>query len=106
MLIDATDRDPSAATVSGAGGTDALDPLLGASRAALLRDLVRPRTTSELATRHNLAVGTVSGHLSILANARLVSAHRRGRRVYYLRTPLGSLLVDVRREGGTPSGRD
>jgi len=96
MLIDGRDLDHSAEPRPGAGtgGSDALHALLGASRAALLRDLVRPRTTSELATRHGLAVGTVSGHLSILAQTRLVSAHRRGRRVYYLRTPLGSLLVD------------
>jgi len=101
MLIDARDLDHRGEVRHGApgGGTDALQALLGASRAALLRDLVRPRTTSELAARHGLAVGTVSGHLSILAQTRLVSAHRRGRRVYYLRSPLGSLLVDARREG-------
>ena len=93
------DHSAEAGPMSGTGAGDALHALLGASRAALLRDLVRPRTTSELATRHGLAVGTVSGHLSILAQTRLVSAHRRGRRVYYLRTPLGSLLVDA------PDGR-
>jgi DNA-binding transcriptional ArsR family regulator len=103
MLIDARDLDHAAEAGprAGTGGTDALHALLGASRAALLRDLVRPRTTSELATRHGLAVGTVSGHLSILAQTRLVSAHRRGRMVFYLRTPLGSLLVDAPPEAGS-----
>ena len=47
---------------------------MGASRAALLRDLARQRTTTELAGRHGLAIGTVSEHLSILANAQAVGA--------------------------------
>jgi DNA-binding transcriptional ArsR family regulator len=105
MLIEARDLDhpAEAGPRAGSGGTDALQALLGASRAALLHDLVRPRTTSELATRHGLAVGTVSGHLSILARTRLVSAQRRGRKVFYLRTPLGSLLVDAP-PGAEPQG--
>jgi DNA-binding transcriptional ArsR family regulator len=76
-------------------GSDPLDPLLGASRAMLLRDLDRWRTTSELAGRHGLAVGTVSEHLSILARALLVRAERHGRRVYYTQTALGSSLVEA-----------
>jgi len=81
---------------SGSGG-DPLDPLLGTSRAMLLRDLDRWRTTSELATRHGLAVGTVSEHLSILARALLVRPERHGRRVYYMQTSLGASLVEVHR---------
>jgi DNA-binding transcriptional ArsR family regulator len=96
MLRETRDLDHTTEASPAPGGrrTDGLEALLGASRAALLRDLVRPHTTSDLATRHGLALGTVSGHLSILARAGLVSPHRRGRRVFYLRTPLGSLLVD------------
>jgi DNA-binding transcriptional ArsR family regulator len=78
-----------------AGGGDPLDALLGTSRAMLLRDLARPRTTSELASRHGLAGGTVSEHLSILARALLVRAERHGRRVYYGQTRLGASLVEA-----------
>ncbi len=90
---------PGAATVwmSGRATSDGLDPLLGSSRAALLRDLGRPRSTTELAGRHGLAIGTVSEHLSILANARLVTAERRGRSVYYAHTVTGASLVDAHR---------
>jgi DNA-binding transcriptional ArsR family regulator len=101
VLRETTDLDHTTEPGPASGGRpdDGLEALLGASRAALLRDLVRPWTTSALAARHGLAVGTVSGHLSILARVGLVSAHRRGRHVFYLRTPLGSLLVDAPRPG-------
>jgi DNA-binding transcriptional ArsR family regulator len=101
MLREVIDLDRTTEAGPAAGGRrgDGLEALLGASRAALLRDLARPRTTSDLADRHGLALGTVSGHLSIMARAGLVSAQRRGRRVFYVRTPLGQLLVDASRTG-------
>ncbi len=75
---------------------DGLGPLLGVSRAALLRDLGVRRTTTELARRHQLAPATVSAHLSVMSAARLVSADRQGRHVYYAWSTLGARLVGDR----------
>lgn len=75
------------------GNGAALGELLGASRAALLRDLDVPRTTTELSARHSLAKATVSHHLGALAGAGLLVATRRGRHVDYLRSARGDLFL-------------
>lgn len=67
--------------------------LLGGSRAALLRDLDVPRTTTELSVRHSLAKATVSQHLGTLSAAGLLVATRRGRHVDYRRSARGDLFV-------------
>lgn len=72
---------------------DGISPLLGTSRAALLRDLDVARTTSELSERHSLAKATVSHHLGALAAAGLLVATRRGRNVDYQRSARGDLLL-------------
>lgn len=74
-------------------GGNGLVELLGASRAALLRDLDVPRTTTELSARHSLAKATVSHHLGALAAAGLLVASRRGRHVDYRRSSRGDLLA-------------
>lgn len=74
-------------------GGNGLVELLGGSRAALLRDLDVPRTTTELSERHSLAKATVSHHLGTLAAAGLLVATRRGRHVDYRRSARGDLLV-------------
>jgi len=71
---------------------DALARLLGGTRAALLRDLDVPRTTSELAGRHGLAPATVSYHLRVLLDASLVTRERDGRLVRYRRSGHGDAL--------------
>ena len=43
----------------------------------------QPLTTSELAQRFNLSAPAVSRHLTVLENAGLVSAERKGQFVYY-----------------------
>jgi len=60
--------------------------LLGARRAALLADLVTPRSTTELAARHQLSPATVSYHLSRLREAGLITPRRTGHSVLYAQT--------------------
>jgi DNA-binding transcriptional ArsR family regulator len=73
----------------------ALDELLGESRAAVLCDLDRPRTTTQLSSRLRLAPATVSYHLGALVNAGLVLRKREGRQVLYDRTTHGDLLLEA-----------
>jgi DNA-binding transcriptional ArsR family regulator len=70
-----------------------LDHLLGATRAALLRDLERPRSTAALSQRHHLSAPTVSYHLQVLRRSGLVVRHRDGLFVLYQRTQSGHALV-------------
>lgn len=76
-----------------APASDGLARLLGATRAAVLHDLVAPRSTTELAERLELSPATASHHLSALRDAGLVTGRREGRAVLYVRTPLGDALV-------------
>ncbi|WP_460515113.1 ArsR/SmtB family transcription factor [Flindersiella endophytica] len=71
----------------------AVADLLGASRAALLRDLDEPRSTGDLSRRHVLAPATVSHHLGVMLRAGLVHRDRSGRVVYYRRSLRGDALV-------------
>ncbi|GHH82809.1 transcriptional regulator [Streptomyces sulfonofaciens] len=71
----------------------ALAALLGPTRAAVLTLLAAPGTTGEVAAALELAPATASHHLTILRNAGLVAAERIGRRLRYLRTPLGEQLT-------------
>jgi DNA-binding transcriptional ArsR family regulator len=76
-----------------------LEMLLGHGRAAVLRALDRPATTTELARRLTYAPSTVSAHLDVLARAGLVERHRVRRSVYYGLNDTGrslvALLMDV-----------
>jgi DNA-binding transcriptional ArsR family regulator len=72
---------------------DALGPLLGTGRAAILRALAAPATTSQLAAQLGLSLGTVGGHLAVLHAAGLVSRTRTGRSVIYAVTPTGEALL-------------
>ena len=72
---------------------DALAGLIGRSRAALLKELQVPRTTTVLAQRLGLSPGTVSEHLSVMVASGLLETRRDGRRVFYGRTAIGTLLV-------------
>jgi hypothetical protein len=70
-----------------------LAALLGATRARLLEDLSEPASTTQLARRYGLTPGGVNQHLSVLANAGLLSRARFGHSVHYRRTPLGDALA-------------
>jgi len=85
------------AAPSGPPGSDeALGRLIGIGRAAVLRELQRPATTSELAAHLGCSLGTIGGHLSVLRNADLVTGTRVGRRVVYRRTDTGDRLAGQR----------
>lgn len=70
-----------------------VDRLVGATRAALLRDLDVPRSTASLAARHQLTPPTVSYHLKVLQRSGVVVAHRDGQFVLYQRTAAGHALA-------------
>jgi DNA-binding transcriptional ArsR family regulator len=74
----------------------ALERLLGAGRAHVLVETVVPSTTTSLARRMGLAAGTVSQHLTVLREAGLVTAERRGREVFYRQTPLAAALLQTK----------
>ena len=72
---------------------EALAKVLGKSRAALLADLDAPRTTTDLAQRHDMTAGGISQHLSVLKDSGFVTASRSGRSVLYCRSELADQLV-------------
>jgi DNA-binding transcriptional ArsR family regulator len=83
---------------TGVGGASrlpsrALHNLVGASRAAVLRDLDVPRSTAELSRRHSLAPATVSYHLGVLLRAGLVRRSRERHHVLYQRNEQGDALL-------------
>jgi hypothetical protein len=71
----------------------ALQQLIGRSRAILLTALARPATTTQLAAQLGMTVGAVGDHLAVLRNNRLVTRVRTGRVVLYRRTALADALV-------------
>jgi DNA-binding transcriptional ArsR family regulator len=71
----------------------AIARLLGAGRANVLAGTLIPSSTSSLARRVDLAPATVSEHLTVLRDAGLVTAERRGREVLYRQTPLATALL-------------
>jgi DNA-binding transcriptional ArsR family regulator len=71
---------------------DTLGPLIGGARAAILRALAAPATTSQLVAQLGLSLGTVGGHLAVLRAAGLVTRTRTGRSVTYVASPLGEAL--------------
>jgi DNA-binding transcriptional ArsR family regulator len=72
---------------------DATDRLLGRARAAVLRALDQPASTTQLVSALGLSLGSVGGHLAVLRDSGLVSRVRSGRSVLYRRTSLGDALV-------------
>lgn len=87
-----------------AAGDDALGALLGHSRAAILRCLALPRSTTDLARELDQSPPSVSFHLSVLRRSGLVASWRSGRRVLYKRTPLAGGLVSADDSGCEPGG--
>ncbi len=75
-------------------GPEALGKLIGRRRAALLAMLEQPTSTTDLARGLGASPGGVSQHLTVLRDAGLVNAHRVGRAVLYLRTPLGESFLE------------
>jgi DNA-binding transcriptional ArsR family regulator len=80
------------AAVDGSHGAG-LGPLIGESRAQLLRLLEGPRSTTQLVALSGQTLGAVGRHLKILLGAGAVLRRRSGREVLYWRTALGDSLV-------------
>ncbi|MGW1505598.1 ArsR/SmtB family transcription factor [Streptomyces mirabilis] len=72
---------------------NALATLLGRTRATILEQLTRPRTTTDLAHQLDLAKSSVSEHTKALRDAHLTTAHRDGKTVWHTCTPLGLGLL-------------
>lgn len=71
----------------------ALAELVGRRRAALLRALDRPASTTSLATSTGWSAGGVNSHLTVLRRAGLVVRRRDRRQVIYSRTAAGDALT-------------
>jgi DNA-binding transcriptional ArsR family regulator len=72
---------------------DRLRILVGRARAAVMRGLTAPTTTSTLASSLGLSASTVSEHLSALVAANVVQRRRVGGRVLYELDRTGSALL-------------
>ncbi|WP_431784777.1 DUF5937 family protein [Streptomyces chumphonensis] len=70
-----------------------LQRLIGRTRATVLTSLHQPASTSSLARDLGLSPATVSGHLTALRDADLVTRYRVGRTVYYVASALGTALT-------------
>ena len=68
--------------------------LLGRSKAGLLRALLSPATTTDLARELGTTPSAVAQHLGVLRANGLVRGRRHGRRVVYETTTLGRALLD------------
>jgi Family of unknown function (DUF5937)/Helix-turn-helix domain len=77
----------------GTRAPDALERLLGATRATVLASVDAPASTTDLARRLEISPATASHHLTALRDAGLVAARRDGRAMLYARTPTGDALV-------------
>ena len=71
----------------------ALAALIGQTRATMLTALAEPVSTTALARRLQITPGAVSQHLSVLADAGMVTRSRLGRQVLYRRTRNGDMLA-------------
>jgi DNA-binding transcriptional ArsR family regulator len=72
-----------------------LEALLGIPRTRILRELERPRTTSEIAAALKTVPSVATHHLTALEAAGLVSRQRSGRTVLVTRTARGDALLGL-----------
>ncbi|MFJ4869744.1 hypothetical protein [Streptomyces sp. NPDC088757] len=83
---------PSSRTAS---STDqALEELLGRTRAAILEAAADGRGTTEPACRLGISPATVSQRTAVLRNAGLLATRREGKAVLHTVTPLGTALLE------------
>lgn len=74
---------------------EGLIPLLGQTRAECLHLLLNPHTTSQIAARLGVSVGSASKQTTILRNAGLIDSTRAGSAVIHQITPLGTGLLNI-----------
>ncbi|MFF0869734.1 ArsR family transcriptional regulator [Nonomuraea sp. NPDC003560] len=91
---------PMCVTGGPAGADDVLTPLLGRTRAAVLATLRSPATTTFVAERVGVSLGSASQHTTVLRNAGLVSTVRTGSSVLHTLTPLGQALLNGSPDAG------
>lgn len=77
-----------------------LTALIGPTRTSVLESIGDGRTTSELARRVGVSVGSISQHTAVLREARLIRSSRAGKAVLHTITPLGAALLG---EAAAPS---
>jgi DNA-binding transcriptional ArsR family regulator len=82
---DVTDPDDAA--------TDALADLLGRTRAAVLRSLTHPATTTQLARRVGISLASTSDHTRVLRAAALITTHRTQGTALHALTPTAHNLL-------------
>ncbi|MFF0794516.1 ArsR family transcriptional regulator [Streptomyces spiralis] len=75
------------------GASDALGPLLGRTRAAVLAAIRHPATTTTAAERVGISLPSASQHTTVLRNAGLITTTRTGSAVLHTLTPLGEALL-------------
>lgn len=78
-----------------------LGALVGRTRAAILRRLEIPMTTTHLARELGASPGTISQHLSVLRRSGMLDSWRSGRSVLYRRTPLATSLLAATERSST-----
>ncbi|MET8647996.1 winged helix-turn-helix domain-containing protein [Streptomyces sp. NPDC004675] len=74
-------------------GADALGPLLGRTRAAVLAAARHPATTTAVAERAGISLPSASQHTAVLRNAGLLTTTRTGSAVLHALSPLGEALL-------------
>lgn len=97
VLLFPIERSVSLVGVPGADPQAPLARLLGRTRAAALRALVRPTTTSGLARRLGASLASASEHATVLRRAGLIRSTRSGNQTSHELTALGHGLLS-----GTP----
>jgi DNA-binding transcriptional ArsR family regulator len=85
-------------------GDDALADLLGRTRAAALRALTQPRSTTELAGELGVSLAAASAHAKTLRANGLVDTQRAGKAVVHRCAPLGLRLLVADQAPDRPAG--
>ncbi|MDX2644535.1 winged helix-turn-helix domain-containing protein [Streptomyces sp. PA03-1a] len=75
------------------GSADALGPLLGRTRAAVLAATRHPANTTTIAERVGVSLPSASQHAAVLRNAGLITTTRTGSAVLHTLSPLGQALL-------------
>ncbi|MEU3555851.1 ArsR/SmtB family transcription factor [Streptomyces fragilis] len=84
---------PMHAGAPAARTADALGPLLGRTRAAVLAAVRDPASTTALAERAGVSLASASQHAAVLRNAGLLTTSRVGSAVLHALSPLGEALL-------------